>query len=229
MLRSSTPAGPETANDRFKRGFARWFFVGLTLATLLHALLFVATPGFDTEDYGFQPDELSVFEIPDEIEIPPPPAAVLRPAAPVIVDAAAIDDDDLTIAPTTLEANPVENLPPPPAVTQEAERELAAAPVFTPYTVRPRLLNAGEVQAALLRYYPPLLKDAGIGGRVTVWFFIDETGNVVKTQINRSSGFNTFDEAALDVADLMRFTPAYNRNDAVPVWVSIPVVFEVMP
>ena len=27
----------ETANDRFKRGFASWFWAGLTLATLLHA------------------------------------------------------------------------------------------------------------------------------------------------------------------------------------------------
>ncbi|MFW6331054.1 MAG: TonB family protein [Gemmatimonadota bacterium] len=212
----------ETANDRFKRGFNDWFWVALILATLLHAGIFYGSPTFGTEDYSFDAGELESIELPDEIEIPPPPQAIARPATPVIADAEI--EEDVTIAPTTFDDNPIENLPPPPG---EDEADLAAAPTFTPMTVSPKLRNNAEVARALQRFYPPLLRDAGIGGTVNVWFFIDENGRVVNTQINTSSGYEAFDEAALKVADMMEFSPAYNRDQKVPVWVALDVTFEV--
>lgn len=223
----STPEGHETANDRFKRGFANWFWGGLVLATLLHAALFLTAPTFATQDFSFTTGELSVTELPEDIRIPPAPDAIPRPAAPVIVDDAPVVDDDLTIPPTTLAANPVERLPPPPSRSRRGEESLEDAPVFTPMTVEPRLENSREISRALERHYPPLFRDAGIGGTVTVWFFIDQNGRVAKTQIHTSSGYDAFDDAALLVADMMRFTPAYNRDERVPVWVSLPIVFEV--
>ncbi len=213
----------ETANDRFKRGFTDWFWVALILATVVHAAIFLASPTFGTQDVSFQSDQIESVELPDEIEIPPPPQAIARPATPVI--AAADVNEDVTIAPTTFEENPIENLPPPPS--ESNEEDLAAAPVFTPMTVRPNLKNGTEVQQALMRYYPPLLRDAGIGGTVNMWFFIDENGRVQKTQINKTSGYDAFDEAAKKVADLMEFTPAYNRDKKVPVWVALNITFEV--
>jgi TonB family protein len=212
----------ETANDRFKRGFNDWFWVALILATLLHAGLFIASPTFGTEDYSFATDELESIELPDEIEIPPPPEAIARPATPVIAEATI--DEDITIAPTTFEDNPIENLPPPPS---GEDQDISAAPTFTPMTVRPQLKNNRQVADALMRYYPPMLRDAGIGGTVNVWFFIDENGRVRNTKINRPSGYDAFDEAALKVADMMEFTPAYNRDQKVPVWVALDVTFEV--
>ena len=92
-------------------------------------------------------------------------------------------------------------------------------------TVRPELRNSSAVQAALVRNYPPLLRDAGIGGSPVVWFFIDENGKVIKTQLSKPSGYQALDEAALNVAQLMQFSPAYNRDKKVPVWVEIPIVF----
>jgi TonB family protein len=211
----------ETANDRFKKGFGDWFWVSLILATVLHAAIFFASPTFGTEDYTFGAPELETIDLPDQIEIPPPPEAIQRPATPVIAQATL--DDDITIAPTTFEDNPIENLPPPPS----ADRDLSAAPVFTPMTVRPQLQNTRAVRAALERFYPPLLRDAGIGGTVKVWFFIDENGRVQRTQINTSSGYDAFDQAALRVADIMEFSPAYNRDQRVPVWVALDITFEI--
>lgn len=215
----------ETANDRFKRGFGRWFWIAMILATLAHVVVFSHSPSFGIQDFSFAPSDVAVVDLPDEIVIPAAPAALPRPATPVIADAPDLSTD-LTIAPTTFEANPVEALPEPPRRDQ-GEPELAAAPTFTPMTVRPRLLNADEMARLLVRYYPPLLRDAGIGGTVRVWFFIDATGYVERTLVNESSGFEAFDQAALQVADRMRFTPAYNRDQAVPVWVSLDVRFEV--
>jgi periplasmic protein TonB len=211
----------ETANDRFKKGFADWFWVSLILATVLHAALFFALPRFGVDEWAFAATELETIDLPDQIEIPPPPEAIQRPATPVIAEAQI--DDDITIAPTTFEDNPIENLPPPPS----GDTDLSAAPTFTPMTVRPQLQNTRAVQAALQRHYPPLLRDAGIGGTVNMWFFIDENGRVLRTQINRSSGYDAFDQAADRVASIMEFSPAYNRDQRVPVWVALDITFEI--
>jgi TonB family protein len=111
----------------------------------------------------------------------------------------------------------------------QAARDPADGPSFTPMTVRPQLQNAQAVQMALMRHYPPLLRDAGIGGEALIWFFISEEGAVQDTRINRSSGHDALDQAALAVAGVMEFTPAYNRDVRVPVWVAIPIRFEVTP
>jgi TonB family protein len=92
-------------------------------------------------------------------------------------------------------------------------------------TVRPELQNTAEVRDALISHYPPLLRDAGIGGTPVVWFFIDETGVVQRTQLSRSSGYDALDAAALSVATTLRFAPATNRDKPVAVWVEIPIVF----
>jgi TonB family protein len=112
-------------------------------------------------------------------------------------------------------------IPPVP----ERQVDISKEPTFTPMTVRPELQNAREIQRELVRHYPPVLRDAGIGGTPVLWFFIDEGGNVVRTQISRSSGYPALDEAALRVAAAMRFKPAKNRDRDVSVWVEIPMVF----
>ena len=212
--------GTMTANDRFKRSFSGWFWGSMIAATALHFAVFAFWPSLEAEDVSFTADEIEAIELPPEIEIPPPPEAIARPATPVIAEAAL--DEDITIAPTTFEDNPVENLPPPP---ESVETDVSAAPTFTPFTVAPDITNRSEVQRALEREYPPLLRDAGIGGTVKVWFFINENGQVQQTQVNTSSGHSALDEAALRVADVFRFTPALNRDKKVPVWVALDITF----
>jgi TonB family protein len=108
---------------------------------------------------------------------------------------------------------------------QKTVEMLQAAPTFTPYTLAPELTNRDEITRLLVRQYPPLLRDAGIGGRVLVWVFIDDKGAVLKTQVKAGSGYDALDQAALAVASSMKFRPAMNRDKHVPVWVEIPVVF----
>lgn len=98
------------------------------------------------------------------------------------------------------------------ADTKVEAGDASAAPVFTPFTVAPRLTNPEDVARALERTYPPLLRDAGIGRDVIMWFFIDETDAVVRTQVNKSSGYPALDEAAQTVAGIMRSSPAFNRD-----------------
>jgi TonB family protein len=119
-----------------------------------------------------------------------------------------------------------------PLVRENATRMRVAAaqrnaelPRFTPFTEPPRLLNRPEIGRALEQNYPPLLRDAGIGGQVMLWFNIDERGRVARAVLQRSSNYPALDDAAIRVAESMRFTPAKNRQDPVSVWVQIPIRF----
>lgn len=100
-------------------------------------------------------------------------------------------------------------------------------PSFTPYTDPPRLLNVDEVREALIRAYPARLRDAGIGGRVNVWFYIDDTGTVRRRLLDQGSGNEQLDQAAMSVAEVFRFSAALNREQPVAVWVSLPITFQV--
>jgi periplasmic protein TonB len=212
----------ETANERLKRTFNSWFWGSMIVATVAHFGTFAFWPELTAEDFSFTAEELTAIELPPEIEIPPPPQQISRPATPVM--ASADIDEDITIAPTTFEENPIEELPPPP---EEQGTDLSAAPTFTPFTVAPSIQNRSEVVRAMEREYPPLLRDAGIGGTVRVYFFIDETGKVGDFRVDQSSGHQALDDAALAVADVYRFTAALNRDKTVPVWVSFPITFQV--
>jgi TonB family protein len=214
----------ETENDRFKRSFGSWFWGSMITATVMHFMVFNFWPTLTAEDVSFTAEELEMIELPPEIEIPPPPEAISRPATPVMATTADFDDD-ITIAPTTFEENPIEDLPPPP--TDDGVVDVAAAPVFTPMTVRPELTNRNEVIQALVREYPSILRDAGIGGQVVVWFFISETGQVLDRRVSQSSGHTQLDEAALSVASVYRFSPALNRDQTVQVWIQLPITFQV--
>lgn len=220
---SSSGFSGETANDRLKRSWDNWFWGSMIAAILVHFMVFQFWPDMTAEDVSYAADEIEAIDLPPEIEIPPPPAQISRPATPVIAEANVAED--ITISSTTFEDNPVDDLPPPPSNTGESD--IGAAPTFTPYTVGPEITNRSDVQKALEREYPPLLRDAGIGGTVKVWFFIDENGRVKDTRISDSSGHTQLDEAALKVADMMRFTAALNRDKKVPVWVTFPITFQV--
>ncbi|WP_419938608.1 TonB family protein [Candidatus Palauibacter sp.] len=106
--------------------------------------------------------------------------------------------------------------------------ELAGLP---PREVRtetmPVLSNVDEVRRLLVRFYPEDLKSAGIGGRVQVWFRVNESGVVGRRKLRRSSGYDALDAAALAVARGMRFDPATHDGERSAVWVSQWITFEV--
>jgi TonB family protein len=103
--------------------------------------------------------------------------------------------------------------------------DIELAPKFVPRTIHPELLNRLDAVRSMERRYPPLLRDAGVGGRVIVWVLIDENGVPIKSQVQQSSGQPALDAAAMEVTQTMRFRPAQNRDKRVKVWVQIPVDF----
>lgn len=101
----------------------------------------------------------------------------------------------------------------------------AGQPAGASFTSQPELQNLAEIQTLIEKEYPPLLRDAGIGGRADVWLLIDTNGEIVRTQLTERTGQPALDEAALRVAAAMRFTPAVNQGEATTVWVSQAIAF----
>ncbi len=215
----------DSANNRFKSSFRSYFWSAIIVAAGAHVGAFVYAPEFTAEDIRAEVAEIATIELPPEIDIPEAPQAISRPATPVI--ATADIADDVTIAPTTFETNPVDALPPPPGPKRGDAVVDEETPFFTPFTVAPDILNRREIVTAMARSYPPMLREAGIGGEVHVFFYIDETGRVKVTRLAESSGHPRLDAAALEVAGLYEFSPAINRDRKVAVWVSFPVMFAV--
>jgi len=190
---------------------------------------------------------VQIVETPTEVALPepPPPPELPKAAAPPTEVVPALEGFQELAMPTVV----LREIPPPVLGTptlnaadftgegvpggralvdsEAAPEPVEFTPAFTPYTVAPFLRNGEAVTRTLAREYPPQLRNAGIGGRVLLWLYIDDAGRVQDSQVKTSSGFVAFDEAAIRVAMTMQFSPALNRDRKVPVWVAIPVDFMV--
>jgi protein TonB len=214
------------------------------LSTVFHVAL--ATSLVMTTMSAGQDEEESVTEIVEvtaETSVPPPPppppppelqaempdvtvisqlemptvilSSIPAPAMDVVFDARALAAGTGTVTQAA-------------AARQDSTEANPDVPGFTPMTVRPQLLNADEIQRVLMREYPAVLRDAGIGGAPVLWLYIGTDGTVQRTQVQETSGFEALDQAAANVAEVMRFTPAQNRDQTVAVWVQIPIRFQVV-
>ena len=132
-----------------------------------------------------------------------------------------LDDDDQRslddVIGDSLDARPYDDMPDPDTA------DLLDAPAVTPMTVRPELLNAEEVARAIMDRYPGELDSGNLDRAPELWLFISEDGEVLNSQLASTSGDAVLDDIALEVADLMRFSPAMNGDEYVRVWVRVPV------
>ena len=209
-----------TANQRFKSSYRLIGALSVLASVAVHFVLFEFFPHIRAADFDFIPDELAAIELPPVVKIPPPPAAIVRPARPRVAET--VLDEDITIAATTFEENPVAELPPPPA---NVEVDPSDRPVYVERDTEPRLLNGPELLRLLDQLYPAPLREAGIGGEVIMWVWVDADGNPSNAQVHTSSGYQLLDEAALAIAAQMRFSPAMLRDTRVGVWVAQPISF----
>jgi len=216
---SPAPALPRTANDRLKDAFELHLALSFIAAVLLHALVFSAWPTMEVPAWKAQDQAFDVIRM-DAVELPPEPAPLSLPAVPIPsltvpgdVTMEAPDWSDPRILPEPRPADPV----------AQAER----ADPFVVVTSPPALLNPEDVERALAREYPPTLRDAGLGGTVTLLVHVGPDGSVLEVRTDGRSGMESLDAAALRVADVFRFRAAKNRDRAVAVWITLPVTFRV--
>jgi TonB family protein len=91
----------------------------------------------------------------------------------------------------------------------------------------PRVRNTLAFQQALVREYPPHLRDAGVQGVVQVRFRVEPDGTTSNPVVTHASE-RGFAEATLRAIQTLRFNPARLNGRPVRVWVELPIHWTVM-
>jgi protein TonB len=74
--------------------------------------------------------------------------------------------------------------------------------------------------------YPEAARRQGVEGITTLRFIVLATGRVGQIAVSRSAGHVDLDRAAVEAVRTWRFDPARRGKEAVAVWVTLPVRFE---
>jgi TonB family protein len=73
--------------------------------------------------------------------------------------------------------------------------------------------------------YPESARKEGCEGTVVLRVLVDEDGRSKSLEVNRSSGFETLDQAALNAVRHWRFSAARYGDHPVESWVNVPIIF----
>ena len=103
--------------------------------------------------------------------------------------------------------------------TEEARKVFQSVDDSVTLDKYPEMIN--EVQPV----YPLLAVNSGLEGTVWVRALISEGGDILEAVIEKSSGFTSFDEAALKAARKCKYNPGIQQGIPVSCWVSYKVEF----
>lgn len=123
-----------------------------------------------------------------------------------------------------------------PALAAASSFVVAEQPVATPAAIEappapaaPALVEA-RFDADYLSNpkppYPAASRRLGETGTVHLRVHVSASGEAMKVQIRKSSGYERLDQSALDTVARWRFVPARRGDAAVAAWVVVPIVFE---
>jgi len=171
----------------------------------------------------------------EKIEAPPPLKSTIKFTPPVVKPDEQVTEEYI---PTVEELHNID----PGATTQkgieggidysliEAEEKVVEekkeeAPVyFVAVEEMPEPIGGiAGIQSKII--YPEIAKRAGVEGKVYILAFVDEQGNVTKTQVQKGLGAG-LDEVAEDAIKQTKFKPGKQRGKPVKVQVMIPIVFK---
>jgi len=92
-----------------------------------------------------------------------------------------------------------------------------------PPPATPHLVNRDEVFDSLADRFFEHAGDSDIEGLATAHFLVDVTGVVQRQHIEASSGHNALDRVLLEIAPLLRFSPAQHQGEPTEAWVALSV------
>lgn len=175
---------------------------------------------------------IEVETIPITTETPPPPSEA--PKVPQLSDVIDIVEDDIVVDTDmfiSLEDDANLGVEIMDYVAEVYEETIEEAPI--PYDVveeRPTFMGGDRntftqwVHKNLV--YPEIARENGISGRVFVQFTIDIDGSVTNIKVIRGVD-NSLDKAAIDVVSKSpKWTPARQRDRAVRVTLTLPIIFQ---
>ncbi|MNK73382.1 Gram-negative bacterial tonB protein [compost metagenome] len=154
--------------------------------------------------------------VPKTVELSAPVPRAVIPPLPLI----AVAPSEPTITPpqpTRAEAAPVATAAP----------TAPAAPSPTPPApATPRTVSSVEYIKAPQLIYPNLSRRLGESGTVVLRILINEKGLPEQILIQKSTGYNNLDEAGRQAAQRALFKPMIENGKPVPVYVLVPLTFQ---
>ena len=169
--------------------------------------------------------------IPITQETPPPPPAA--PKIPILSDQIDIVDDEIVVEDefVSLEDNDeigVEIMDYVEEVQEEVVEEEAIP--FQLVEEKPSFqggdANAFSKWVATKLVYPEIAKENGVQGRVTLQFTVEKDGSVTKVKVLRGVDPSLDKEAVRVVSMSPKWKPGKQRDRAVPVTYTFPVIFQ---
>lgn len=201
-----------------KRSYTVYLEAGLIIALLFMITAVKVT--IETEPPNvIALDEQEVVEMEEviqtkQIETPPPPP---RPPVPVEVPNDEIIEDEIIDLDSELDMDAPMDLPPPPPEEEEEED------FFVVVEQMPELKGGmAKLQGSVK--YPEMARRAGIEGRVTVQFIVNEQGRVENAKVVRGIGGGC-DEEALKAVQKAEFSPGMQRGRPVRVQYALSINF----
>ena len=168
--------------------------------------------------------------IPITFETPPPPPAA--PKIPVLSDQIDIVDDDIEIDDNMflkLEDDPgsgVEIMDYIEVIDEEVEEEeIPFMLVEEKPTFQKGDANDFSKWVNQRLVYPEIAKENGVQGRITLQFTIDKDGSLTKVKVLRGVDPSLDKEAVRVVSMSPKWEPGRQRDRAVPVTYTFPVIF----
>ncbi len=149
-----------------------------------------------------------------QIDVPPPPP---RPPVPIEVPNDEIIEDEIIDLDAELDIDEPMDLPPPPKEEEEEED------FFIVVEQMPELIGGMRALQAKVKY-PEMARRAGIEGRVTIQFIVNEKGEVENPKVVRGIGGGC-DEAAIEAVRKAKFKPGRQRGRPVRVQYSLSINF----
>lgn len=212
-------------NPKFdlKLKYQRVFEISVIISLLLMILAFKFFPEMEKQKVVLEQAQELVnvqdVDITRQENKPPPP-----PKPPIPIEAPSDNVlDDIEIGTTEIDETAEIAAPPPPP--KEETKRVEEEPVFF-VAVEEMPEPIGGIQAIQNKIvYPEIAKRAGVEGRVFIKAFVDEAGNVSKTEVIKGIGAGC-DEAAEAAVRATKFKPGKQRGKAVKVQVSVPILFK---
>jgi protein TonB len=155
--------------------------------------------------------------VEDELAVKPPPPKPIPKPKPVVKPVPKPAPKPVT--------KPVEMPPATPAPAQPVAAPAPAAPP-APQPVTPASANAGYLNNPAPEY-PSLAMRRGWQGTVLLRVHVLASGKPGEIQIQKSSGREQLDDAALAAVKRWSFVPAKQGNVAQDGWVSVPIDFKI--
>lgn len=180
------------------------------------------------------PDKIDIIEedvIPTNVETPPPPPEV--PQMPVITELIEIVDNDVLVETNweSLDDAKDFNVVIKDYIPEEQEEE-DIAEEFPVYAVEKKPSFQGGDANAFSKWvnshltYPEIAKDNGVQGRVTLQFTVNPDGSVSNVKVLRGVDPTLDREAVRVVSNSPKWEPGRQRDRAVKVSYTFPVIFQ---